>query len=134
MRLKERKKNVASLRKVYVTSIRKANTASLQKNNVGSLHKGIVAESNIVISVSDNMTIKRGQEIFIVTPSVPKTQFNRIKRMNDVIVRAKVETVDGNLLTLSSVPESRTVVEAKPIIDRCIKRGAPVYVEGIEKW
>lgn len=93
-----------------------------------------VSGNNIIINVSDNKTIKKGQEVFVVTPSVPRTQFNRIKRMNDVIVRAKVEAVEGNSLTLSSVPENITVVAAEPSITGFIKKSVPVYVEGIEKW
>lgn len=93
-----------------------------------------VSGNNIIINVSDNKSIKRGQEVFVVTPSVPKTQFNRIKRMNDVIVRAKVEAVEGNSLTLSSVPENISVIAAEPSITGFIKKSIPVYVKGIEKW
>lgn len=87
-----------------------------------------------MISVSNNKSIKKGQEVFIIAPSEQKTQFNRIKKTNDVLVRAKVLTVDGNSLTLSSVPENISVVDAEPYITRCISKSIPVYVKGIEAW
>lgn len=109
------------------------NLKKKEKSNA-ILKNAHVSGNNIIIKVSDNKKIKKGQEVFVVTPSVPKTQFNRIKKMNDVIVRAKVEAVDGNSLTLSSLPEGTTVVAAEPSITSCIKKSLPVYVEGIEKW
>lgn len=93
-----------------------------------------VSGKNIVISVSDNKAIKKGQEVFIVSPSKQKTQFNRIKKTNDVIVRAKVVTINGNSLTLCSVPENISVVAAEPSITKCISKSIPVYVKGIEEW
>ncbi len=93
-----------------------------------------VSGKNIVISVSDNKAIKKGQEVFIVAPSKQKTQFNIIKKTKDVIVRAKVVTIDGNSLTLSSVPENISVVAAEPSIKKCINDSIPVYIKGIESW
>ncbi len=98
------------------------------------LEKVNVCGNNIVINVSDNKNIRKGQEVFVVTPSVPKTQFNRIKKMNNIILRARVEAIEGNSLTLSSLPEGITVVAAEPSIAGCINKSVPVYVEGIEKW
>lgn len=109
-------------------SAKKAKIINIYLKNVN------VCGNNIIVNVSDNKTIKKGQEVFVVTPSVPQTQFNRIKKMNDIIVRARVEAIEGNSLTLSSLPEGITVVAAEPSIARCINESVPVYVEGIEKW
>lgn len=109
---------------------------SLKKQEISKpiLKNVNISGNNIIVSVSDNKKIKKGQEVFVVTPSEPKTQFNRIKKMNDIIVRAKVEAVDGNSLILSSLPEGTTVVAAAPSIRGCIRKSLPVYVESIEKW
>jgi len=98
------------------------------------LNNANITGNNIVVNVSPN-SIKKGQEIFVVAPSRrPRTLYKTIRSMKEVIVRAKVEAINGNSMVLSSVPENKTVVEAKPIIDSCLKKSVPVYVESIERW
>lgn len=88
-----------------------------------------VNDDKLIIEVSNSETIIRGKEIFLVTPSKPKTQFNRIGKINDVIVRAKVEIIQGKTITLSSL-QDKTATEAESFIKNC----SSVFVKTIEKW
>lgn len=99
-----------------------------------TLKNSKIVDNRIAVCVSEAATIRTGQEVFLVTPSKKRTRYNKIKNLKDVIVRAKVEAIDGNEVVLSSVPEYATVVEANGVINNCIKADAPIYVEAIEKW